>query len=196
VTDDLEIRRYRAADEKEWIKCHALVYVNTNERRLLKSKPAYKRESIELVAVKAGEIVGFLDLELEDELGQICYKKVEGNGMLWELGVLPEHRRRRIATNLLNEALRLARRSYKMKRLEAWTIEEPAKRFYESYGFTKFYEYHHVLISKREKLRPFDKDGLHIIELYAHVMPEVNLLTIKKKYQPEVFVCCGYELRL
>jgi ribosomal protein S18 acetylase RimI-like enzyme len=106
----------------------------------------YERKSIELVAVKAGEIMGFLDLELEDKPGQICYRKVKGSGMLWDLGVLPEHRRRKIATNLLNEALRLARKSYGMKRLEAWTIEEPAKRFYESYGFAKFYEYHHVLL--------------------------------------------------
>jgi len=63
------------------------------------------------------------------------------------------------------------------------------------YGFKKFFEYHHVLISEREKLRVFDKDGLHIIEIYAHVMPETELRAIIEKYQPkEIFPCRGYEL--
>ena len=194
--ENLKIREYHDEEAEEWVKCHALVYIGTNERRLLKNKPKYARKSIELVAIVNDKIVGFLDIELEDSPGQICYKKVEGNGMLWDLGVLKEYRRRRIATRLLNEALRRGNENYGMKRLEAWTIEEQAKRFYEKYGFTKFYEYHHVLIGSRKKLKAFDKDGMHVIELYAHIMPEINLSAIKEKYQPEVFTCCGYEINI
>jgi predicted acetyltransferase len=82
-----------------------------------------------------------------------------------------------------------------MKRLEAWSIEPKAWIFYEKYGFKKFYEYHHVLMTNRENLRAFDRDGLHIVEIYAHVMPKTGLEEVKKKYQPkEVLVCRGYEL--
>lgn len=194
--EDLKIREYRDEDEEEWIRCHALVYIKTNERRLLKRKPRYTRESIELIATLSGKIVGFLDIELEDSQGQLCYKKGEGNGMLWDIGALEEYRRKGIATKLIDEALRLGKENYGMKRLEAWTIEEPSKRLYEKYGFEKFYESHHALISRREKLRAFDKDGMHIIELYAHVLPEDDLQAVKEKYQPEVFLCCGYEISI
>jgi len=189
------IRNYQKGDEKEWLTCHALAYLGSNEGRLERKKPRYDK-SIELIALIGDEIVGFLEIELEKTAGSVCYKKVEGNGMLWDLGVLPEFRRRGIATKLLHEGI--ARGKFLgMKRLEAWSIEPKAWQFYEKYGFKKFFEYHHVLIDNREKLRSFDKDGLHIIEVYAHVMPETNIKTIIEKYQPsDVLPCRGYELIL
>ncbi|MEM3579969.1 MAG: GNAT family N-acetyltransferase, partial [Candidatus Bathyarchaeia archaeon] len=112
------------------------------------------------------------------------------------VGVLPEFRRRGIATRLLNEGVKRGKK-LGMKRLELWSIEPQAWIFFEKYGFKKFYEYHHVLITNRENLLAFDRDGLHVIEVYAHVMPETDLEGIKKKYQPkEVLTCRGYELLL
>jgi len=84
-----------------------------------------------------------------------------------------------------------------MKRSEAWSVKEDVWKFYEKRGFKKFFEYHHVSINNRQKLKAFDKDSLHVIELYAHVIPEADLESIIAKYQPEeVFVCRGYELLL
>ncbi|MEM2947846.1 MAG: GNAT family N-acetyltransferase [Candidatus Bathyarchaeia archaeon] len=194
--EHLTVREYKSGDESGWLRCHTLAYLGTRERRLEQSKPTYSGRSIELVALVDGKIVGFLDIELEETLGAICYRKFEGNGMLWDIGVLPEFRRRGIATKLLNEGIERGR-TLGMKRLEAWTIEPEAWNFYEKYGFKKFYEYHHVLITNRENLRAFDRDGLHIVEIYAHVMPETDLEGVKKKYQPkEVLTCRGYELLL
>jgi ribosomal protein S18 acetylase RimI-like enzyme len=127
---NLIIREYKTEDEKEWLKCHSLVYLNTNERRLERNKPTYSRKSIELVALIDGKIVGFLDIELEDVPGTVCYKKFEGNGMLWDIGVLPEFRRKGIATSLLNEGIKRGKK-LGMKRLEAWSIEPLAWSFYE-----------------------------------------------------------------
>ncbi|MEM2567998.1 MAG: GNAT family N-acetyltransferase [Candidatus Bathyarchaeia archaeon] len=194
--ENLIIRKYKSEDEDDWLRCHALAYLCTRERRLKPSKPTYSGRSIELVALVGGKIVGFLDIELEDTPGAICYRKFEGNGMLWDIGVLPEFRRRGIATKLLNEGIKRGRK-LGMKRLETWSIEPQAWNFYEKNGFKKFYEYHHVLITDRESLRAFDRDGLHIVEIYAHVMPETNLEEVKNKHQPkEVFTCRGYELLL
>jgi len=193
---DLAIRQYRVEDEKEWLRVHALVYLDSNERRLLRAKPKHEGKTIELVAEVNSEIVGFLDIELEETPGQVCFKKLLGNGMLWDIGVLLEHRGKGIATRLLNEGMRRGKRQ-SMRRLEAWSIEPNAWRFYEKYGFKKFYEYHHVLIDNRERLRAFDEDGMHIIELYAHVMPETDLKEIVTKYQPRgVMPCHGFELTL
>jgi len=193
---DIVIREYRVEDEREWVKCHALVYLDSNERRLLRNKPKYTGKTIELIALVRGKIVGFTDIELEEVPGSICYKKFDGNGMLWDIGVLPEFRRRGIGTKLLDEGIERGKQ-LGMKRLEAWSIEPNAWKFYEKYGFKKFFEYHHVLISGRGKLKVFDKDGLHITEIYAHVMPETDLKAIIEKYQPkEIFPCRGYELLL
>lgn len=170
-----------------------LIDLGASGGELLKEKPRYDGKSVELVATINGKIVGFLDIELESSPGKICYKKVEGNGMLWDIGVLKEYRRRGIATRLLNEGIQRAKRSG-LQRLEAWTVEEDAKGFYEKYGFIKFYEYHHIRINKREKLKAFDKNGLHVISLYAHIMPETKLEDIIEKYKPkEVFTCSGFE---
>lgn len=189
----LRIRRYRRRDEGEWIKCHMLVDLEASGGELLKEKPKYDGKSIELVATIDDKIIGFLDIELEGSPGKICYKKIEGNGMLWDIGVLKEYRRQGIATRLLNEGINRARR-YGLQRLEAWTVEENAKRFYENNGFTEFYKYHHIRINKRENLKAFDKNGLHIISLYAHIMPETNLEDVIKKYNPkEVFECLGFK---
>lgn len=161
--------------------------------KLLKEKPKYSGKSVELVATMNNRIVGFLDIELEDSSGHVCYKKAEGNGMLWDIGVLKEFRRQGIATKLLNEGVRRARK-YELRRLEAWTVEENARRFYENYGFTEFYKYHHIRISNRESLKAFDKNGLHAISLYAHIMPETSLEDVIGKYKPkEVFECLGFE---
>lgn len=192
----LKIRNYCTKDEKEWLKCHVLVYLGSNERRFLKNKPRYERPSVELIALDDNRIVGFLDIELEDVPGNVCQKKVEGNAMLWDIGVLDEYRRKGVATKLLNEGIKQLKKQG-VRRLEAWSIEHDAKKFYEKSGFRKFYEYHHVLINKREKLRPLDKNGMHIIEVYAHVMPDKDINGIREKYEPEeVYTCTGFEISI
>lgn len=193
---DLVICEYKVEAEKEWVRCHALVYFRSNERRLLRNKPRYRGKSIELVALVDGKIIGFLDIELEEKPGSICYKKSDGNGMLWDIGVLPEFRRKGVATKLLGAGIKRGEQ-LGMKRLEAWSIEQNAWKFYEKYGFKKFFEYHHMLIDSREKLKVFDRDSMHIVEIYAHVMPEADLKAIIAKYQPkEVMPCRGFELKL
>jgi ribosomal protein S18 acetylase RimI-like enzyme len=192
----LTIRECRPEDEREWLQCHALVYLGSNERRMQREKQTYGQKAIELVSTTDGKIVGFADVELEATPGSLCQKKAEGNGMLWDLGVLPEFRRRGCATRLLGEAITQGSQ-LGMKRLEAWSIEPDAWKFYEKYGFKRFFEYHHVLMDNREKLRAFDRNGLHVVEVYAHVMPGTDLQNIFREYAPkEVLPCCGFELVL
>lgn len=191
---DLKIRTYRIDDEEEWLKCHMLVDLKASGGELLKEKPKYEDESIELVATVDGKIIGFLDIELESSPGKFCHRKVKGNGMLWDIGVLKECRRQGVATKLLDEGIRQAKR-HNIQRLEAWTVEEGARPFYENFGFKKFYEYHHVLIDKREKLKPFNRDGMRIVSIYAHVLPDANIDALKEKYEPKsIHLCTGFEI--
>jgi len=190
----LKIRSYRKQDEKEWVNCHMLVDLEATAGQLLKEKPKYDGKSVELVAIIEDRIVGFLDIEMENAEHRVCYKRTKGNGMLWDVGVLKEFRRRRVGSKLLKEGIRRAKK-HGLQRLEAWTVEEEAKAFYEKLGFGRFYDYHHVRCEKREKLKEFDRDSLHVISLYAHVMPEADLDEVIKKYEPkQVLTCSGYEI--
>jgi len=196
VVMSLRIRSYRKRDEKEWIKCHVLVDLEATAGQLLKEKPKYDGKSVELVATVADRLVGFLDIEMEEPGRQICLNKAEGNGMLWDIGVLKECRGRGIGLKLLREGIRRARK-HGLRRLEAWTVEKDAKGFYEKFGFKRFYDYHHVELEKREKLKAFDRDGMHVISLYAHVMPEVGIKEVSRKYEPKrVHACSGFEIYL
>ena len=107
---------------------------------------------------------------------------------------LSKHRRKGLGTRLSEATCQL--RKHGVKRLEAWSIEDGAKKFYIKFGFQKFYEYYQVLIRNREKLKPLNTDDLHVVEVYAHVMPETNLDNIKEKYAPEeTHVCTGFEIQ-
>lgn len=171
-----------------------LVDLEATAGQLLKEKPKHDGKSVELVAIIEDRIVGFLDIEMENPEHRVCYKKTEGNGMLWDVGVLKEFRRRGVGSRLLKEGIRRAKK-HGLQRLEAWTVEEEAKTFYEKLGFGRFYDYHHVRCEKREKLKEFDSDSFHVISLCAHVMPEADLDEVIKKYEPkQVLACSGYEL--
>jgi ribosomal protein S18 acetylase RimI-like enzyme len=190
----LKIRSYRKQDEKEWVKCHMLVDLEATAGELLKEKPKHDGRSVELVAIIENRMVGFIDIEIEDREHKVCYTKTDGNGMLWDVGVLKEFRRHGIGSQLLKEAIRRAKK-HGLRRLEAWTVEEDAKSFYEKLGFKRFYDYHHIRCEKREKLKEFDMNGVHVISLYAHVMPEADLDELIKKYEPkQVLTCSGFEI--
>ena len=190
----LKIRSYRKQDEKEWAKCHMLVDLEATAGQLLKEKPEYDGKTVELVATIGDRIVGFLDIEIEYLEHTLCCKKTKGNGMLWDVGVLKEFRGRGIGSSLLKEGIRRGKK-HGLQRLEAWTVEEEAKNFYEKFGFRRFYDYHHIRCEKREKLKEFDRDGVHVISVYAHVMPEADLKEVIKKYEPkQVLKCSGFEI--
>lgn len=190
----VKIRSYKKQDETEWTKCHVLVDLEAVAGELLKKKPKYDGKTVELVATTENRIIGFLDIEIEDPEHKICFKKTEGNGMLWNIGVLKEFRGRGIGSRLLKEGIRRARKRG-LRRLEAWTVEEDAKSFYEKSGFKRFYDYHHIRCENRKSLKEFDRDGVHVISLYAHVMPEADLPTVMREYEPkQVLKCTGFEI--
>lgn len=73
--DDVMIRPYREDDERGWVVCRLLSFLDTaffdDVRR---SKARYEHPAIELVAERNGEIVGLLDAECEEEPGTVFSK--------------------------------------------------------------------------------------------------------------------------
>jgi ribosomal protein S18 acetylase RimI-like enzyme len=176
MSDQTVIRPYRGEDERGWVVCRVLSFLDTaffDDVR--QSKERYEHRSIELVAERAGEIVGLIDVECEDEPGTVCEDRPGLGGMIWHLAVHPDHQRRGVATALLREAERRAR-DHGLERLEAWTRDDAAARaWYESKGFELVYGYLHVYVELEDGLRdvfPVTEYGIRPVRMFAHYVGE------------------------
>ena len=188
----ITIRDYEPADEEAWLRCRVLAFLHTAYYDdVLCAKPAYANPSIELVAFDR-HTVGFLDIELEATAGAICTRLVAPGGMIWHLGVHPDHRRRHIAHRLLDEGMRRAR-ARGMTALEAWTRDDAAARsLYEAAGFHRVASYWHVYMDGEQFKTAVP--GLHPVESFAHYAgPDIEAI---RPHCRRAYECVGYQLRL
>lgn len=169
---DITIRPYVEADERGWVVCRILSFLDSaffDDVR--KEKERYEHPAIELVAERGGKIVGLLDAECEPEPGSVCEPRPGLGAMIWHLAVHPDHQRRGIATALLREAEQRARERG-IERFEAWTRDdEAARRWYEAQGFQLVDGYLHVYVELDEGLRelfPITPDGIRPVRMFAH----------------------------
>ena len=176
MSSDVVVRPYRAEDERGWVVCRVLSFLDSaffdDVRR---AKEHYEHPAIELVAERDGEIVGLIDAECDDVQGAVCSDRPGLGAMIWHLAVHPEHQRKGVATKLLREAERIAR-AHDAVRFEAWTRDDPGTQaWYESLGFELVDSYLHVYVELDEGLReqfPISEDGLRPVKLFAHYVGE------------------------
>jgi GNAT superfamily N-acetyltransferase len=174
MTSGVDIRRYQDGDERGWVVCRVLSFLDSaffDDVR--QTKERYERPAIELVAEHNGEIVGLIDVECEEAPATVCDDRQGLGGMIWHLAVHPDYQRRGVATALLGEAVDLARRRG-IVRFEAWTRDDPpARGWYASTGFELVQSYLHVYIELDEGLReqfPVTEDGLRPVKVFAHYL--------------------------
>ena len=196
--DDAVIRQYRDEDERGWVICRVLSFLDSaffDDVR--QAKEHYEHDAIELIAELHGEIVGLLDVECETAPGTVCEARPGLGGMIWHLAVHPDHQQRGVATALLREAESLARER-SIVRLEAWTRDDRAARaWYESRGFERVQGYLHVYIELDEGLRelfPITDDGLRPVRAFAHYVGD-DPNAIRRRFR-RVHEDVLYELRL
>lgn len=130
------IRDYIESDESEWLKCRVVSLLDTSYYNDVSTRrDEYENDAICLVAEQDGKIIGLIDVEVEQIKGSLC---VEGDcigAVIWHLAVLPEYRRKGVATLLWNEAQKRLL-SKNILYCEVWTQEdEPANNWYLSKGF-------------------------------------------------------------
>ena len=128
--DSVVIRSYDPADERQWVRCRAVAFLDTCYYDAVEPrKPVEEADAvIDLLAVDGDRVVAIRgDLAT---IETIC--------------VDPDYRRFGLATRLLNEAF--ARLEGTAARtLDAWTREDPeALAWYTASGFVEEYTYIHV----------------------------------------------------
>lgn len=131
------IRRYEPTDEQSWLRCRALSFLSTcYYDDVWTQRP--ESPVVQLVATHGNDVVGVLDIEIEDRLATID-----------TVAVHPDHQNRGIASALLTHAR--AELPGTVATLDAWTREdEPALEWYRTQDFAESDHYLHVYKSWSE----------------------------------------------
>jgi len=148
VNNNYKIIEYVDSYEQSWLRCRALSFLDSayfDDIHIKKDQ--YNLPSIDLIAVKDENLVGFIDIEYELVANTVCSKttklKKHLAGMIWHLGVHPDFRKQGIAGKLLEKAVKLSKVKG-LKRLEAWTRDDQfVNDWYKHNGFEMIEQYVH-----------------------------------------------------
>jgi GNAT superfamily N-acetyltransferase len=114
ISDEHVIRDYAQPDAEHWLRCRAIAFLDTGYfDDVLTKRPQYEGEAVELVAVSRGQLVGLIDVTIEEQTATIE-----------TIATHPDHVRRGVATSLLERVV------YELQgnvtSLDAWTREDEA----------------------------------------------------------------------
>ncbi|WP_426351293.1 GNAT family N-acetyltransferase [Alloiococcus sp. CFN-8] len=189
------IREYRDEDNLQWVRCRVLSFLDSAYfDNVLREKESYSNPSIELVAEVDNKIIGFIDIEYERKIGEVCHKTNELGGVIWHLGVLPEYRKLGVGSLLLSEAIN-GIKGTGVKRLQAWTRDDKwVNDWYKDRGFIWKESYLHVYAEDVEcdkAVQPMI-NKLYVCGTFSHYIGEDKEF-IKNSFK-RVHECNLYEL--
>lgn len=144
------IRDYRPEDEAAWLACWGQFAVTSHAwgNPPYAAKPKYGSASVELLAVdesgwgpawagtpglRPGLVVGLIDVEIENEPGELGLLTDSRCGFVWEFGLLPAYRRRGLGRGLVVAAAERLEQAG-VRRMEFWSMDENAQAVYERLG--------------------------------------------------------------
>ena len=198
----IEIREYGPGDGDEWMGVHAVILsISHAWNYSIQERPTYDdRESTQLVAFAEGRMVGLIDVQYDNEAGELCLLKDSRGGYVVEFGRLPEFAGHQIGAQLMEAAARAAEKKG-VRRLEYWSQDRKAQRFYRRVGLPEIGRHYRFRIkAPHDVTERMQQDLVGIEYLYCACVPEEWPL-IKKKYEVierpplEPHLCIGYEAR-
>jgi len=198
---EIAIRDYRDEDEQKWMHTHAIVLsISHAWNYTIQQRPQYERDTVKLVALDDEKLVGLFDAEIEREAGEICLLKDSIGCYVLEFGRLPEYSGHRIGTKLIEAAKeRLIAKG--IHRLEFWSQDEAAQRYYENCGMKEVNRHMRFRIKPSKEIEDLLRRDLVGCEyIYGACLVEVYP-DIKKRYEViehhplEPHLCVGYEIR-
>lgn len=199
---EIRIREYRCEDEQEWMRVHAVILsISHAWNYTIQERPKYEgHESTRLVAETERRIVGLTDVQYENEAGELCFLKDSRGGYVLEFGRLPEYAGRNIGRMLIDATVEDAKKKG-FRRLEYWSQERKAQRYYARLGLTEIGRHYRFRMRPPEAVKDMAaKDFFGVEYLYCACVPEEWPLIKEKfdiitKHPLEPHLCIGYEIR-
>ena len=199
---DITIREYRPEDRNEWMRVHAVILSLSHAWNYsIQERPLYEgHESTKLVAVAEGKIVGLTDIQYDDESANVCFVKDSPGGYVLEFGRLPEYAGHNIGKKLIDATVVDARKKG-FRRLEYWTQDREAQRYYRRMGLEEIgRHYRFRMHAPKDVAGVLMKDRVGVEYVYCVCLPEEWPL-VKQKHDIietpplEPHLCVGYEMR-
>ncbi|MBX7256214.1 MAG: GNAT family N-acetyltransferase [Candidatus Hydrogenedentes bacterium] len=198
----IEIREYRQDDEAEWMRVHAIILsISHAWNYSIQERPAYEGyESTRLVALCDGKIVGLTDAQYERTPGELCFQKDSCGGYVLEFGRLPEFSGLNIGKLLVDATVEDAKQKG-FHRLEYWTQDRKAQRYYARLGMKEIGRHYRFRMRPPEDVKKLLGETYIGIEyIYCACLPEEWPLIKEKhdiitKHPLEPHLCIGYEVR-
>lgn len=199
---DVIIRSYRNEDEAEWMRVHAIILsISHAWNYSIQERPDYAAyPSTRLVAEFDGKLVGLTDVKYDREAGELCFRKDSPGGYVLEFGRLPEFSGLGIGEKLIAASREDAQR-LGYQRLEYWTQDRKAQRFYRRFGMQEIgRHYRFRMRPPAEIAEALAKQGIGVEYLYGACSVE-DWPTVKSEQQVleehplEPHLCVGFEIR-
>lgn len=183
----MEIRNYQASDERGWVRCRVLSFLDTAYYDdVHREKEKFENPSIELVAEKDNQIVGLIDIEYDTEDEKVCSEEGTG-GMIWHLAVHPDYQNEGIGSQLMERASEEAIK-LNLEFLEAWTRDAGnSAAWFEKNAYRQVDEYYHLYLSDQDMahtVQPGD-DNLQPLYMFAQYTGDdiEQFESIERKYK-------------
>lgn len=198
----ISIRDYHDSDEQEWMRVHALIMTISHAwNYCIQERPVYEKcDSTCLVALEDRDIVGLTDVKYDSEADSICFLKDSPGGYVLEFGRLPEHKGKQIGKMLIDATIEDARaKGY--SRLEYWSQDRKAQRYYARLGMTEIGRHYRFRARPPKEVEEImGKTTIGIEYLYCACLPEEwprirDQHEILDKHPLEPHLCIGYEIR-
>jgi GNAT superfamily N-acetyltransferase len=198
---DIDIRPYRDDDESEWMRVHAVILsISHAWNYTIQERPQYKGyESTRLVAVAEDRIIGLTDVQYDNEPGELCLLKDSRGGYVLEFGRLPEFAGNGVG-KLLMDATILDAKKKGFSRLEYWSQERRAQRYYARLGLKEIGRHYRFRMKPPQEVSETLGKSIGVEYLYCACLPEEWPL-VRQRYEViirhplEPHLCIGYEIR-
>ena len=160
---DWTVRDYDPADERSWLRCRVLAFLDTNYYDDVVTAKPPRDAGLELVAVAGDQVIGLLDASVNGT-----------ESTIETIAVHPDHRRLGVAQRLLNEITdRLQTRG--ATQVDAWTRDdEGTLAWCRTQGFEQAMRYLHVYASTPDEARAAFASPLNLTPRAAffHAWPD------------------------
>jgi ribosomal protein S18 acetylase RimI-like enzyme len=198
----ISIRPYRSEDEAEWLRVHAVIMTLSHAwNYCIQERPLYEGyASTCLVATFDERIIGLTDVQYENEPGELCFEKDSRGGYVLEFGRLPEYGGQGLGERLIEAAVEDARRQG-FRRLEYWTQDRRAQRYYRRLGMKEISRHYRFRFKPTQEVADrLMEDCIGVEYLYGACLPEEWPLVqekyeILRKHPLEPHLCVGFGLR-